>query len=287
MSLVGSCVLVTQSCLTLCDPTNCSLPGFSVREILQARILEWIAVPFSRGSSLPRDWTLVSCTAGRFFTICATRKSSIKVLVKLTKLTPGYTGNLKITQYLYSKRDYKNSDLSVQPWGAHCSPFMHTQRPLCAISTPSTLEKVQGPQILVSCLCSCWGTLLVLGHVQYKQDVPVWCSHPVTCHNHPLHVPQHLLLLSFSSVLQREFCLSTHTCPRLLRLDRETQAGVGRAKRDSVEGRELKATWIKDLGHSEAAFWEWSVYSLENPCRDCVRTGEKRKEGKKSFHKCF
>ena len=55
MSLVGSCVLVTQSCLTLCDPTNCSLPGFSVREILQARILEWIAVPFSRGSSLPRD----------------------------------------------------------------------------------------------------------------------------------------------------------------------------------------------------------------------------------------
>ena len=54
------CVLVAQSCLTLCDPMNCSLPGFPVRGILQARILEWTAIPFSRGSSPPRDQTLVS-----------------------------------------------------------------------------------------------------------------------------------------------------------------------------------------------------------------------------------
>ena len=43
-------VLVTQSCLTLCDPMDCSLPGSSVHGILQARILEWVAIPFSRGS---------------------------------------------------------------------------------------------------------------------------------------------------------------------------------------------------------------------------------------------
>ena len=66
------CVLVAQLCPSLCDPTNCSLPGFSVHEILQARILEWIAIPFSRESFLPRDWTLVSCIIGRFFTTWAT-----------------------------------------------------------------------------------------------------------------------------------------------------------------------------------------------------------------------
>ena len=45
-----------QSCLTLCDPMDYSLPGSSVHGILQARTLEWVAMPFSRGSSLPRDW---------------------------------------------------------------------------------------------------------------------------------------------------------------------------------------------------------------------------------------
>ena len=44
-------MLVTQSCLTLCDPLDCKLPGSSVHGILQARILEWVATPFSRGSS--------------------------------------------------------------------------------------------------------------------------------------------------------------------------------------------------------------------------------------------
>ena len=58
-------VSVTQSCLTLHDTMDCSLPGSSVHGILQARILEWIAIPFSRGSSQPR----VFCIAGRFFTI--------------------------------------------------------------------------------------------------------------------------------------------------------------------------------------------------------------------------
>ena len=46
-----------QSCPTLCDPVDCRLPGFSIRGILQARILEWVAISFSRGSSPPRDRT--------------------------------------------------------------------------------------------------------------------------------------------------------------------------------------------------------------------------------------
>ena len=58
-----------KSCLSLCDPTDCSPPGSSVHGILQARILERVAIPFSRGSSPPRNQTWVSCIAGRFFTI--------------------------------------------------------------------------------------------------------------------------------------------------------------------------------------------------------------------------
>ena len=56
-------VKVAQSSLTLCNPMY-----YTVHEILQARVLEWVAVPFSRGSSQPRDRTQVSCVAGRFFT---------------------------------------------------------------------------------------------------------------------------------------------------------------------------------------------------------------------------
>ena len=51
------CVLVTQSFLTLYDPMDCSPPDSSVRRILQVRILQWVAIPFSRGSSRPRVWT--------------------------------------------------------------------------------------------------------------------------------------------------------------------------------------------------------------------------------------
>ena len=51
----GMKVLVSQSCLTLCDPMNCSPPGSSVHRISQARILDWVAIPFSRGYSQPRD----------------------------------------------------------------------------------------------------------------------------------------------------------------------------------------------------------------------------------------
>ena len=63
---------LSQLCPALYDPMDCSPPGSSVHGILQARILEWVAISFSRGSSRPRDRTQVSCIAGRFFTIWAT-----------------------------------------------------------------------------------------------------------------------------------------------------------------------------------------------------------------------
>lgn len=61
--------------LTLCDPMDCSLPSPSVQGISQAKIVECIAVPFSRGYSPPLNWTQVFCTAGRFFTNWATREA--------------------------------------------------------------------------------------------------------------------------------------------------------------------------------------------------------------------
>ena len=69
------CVLVTQLCPALYDPMDYSPPGSSVHGILQVRILEWAAIPFSRRSSQPRDRTWFSCIAGRFFTNCATREA--------------------------------------------------------------------------------------------------------------------------------------------------------------------------------------------------------------------
>ena len=67
---------VSQSCLILCYPLNSRVPGSSVHGIPQARILEWLAVPFSRGSSKSRDGTQISHITGGFFTIWTTREAS-------------------------------------------------------------------------------------------------------------------------------------------------------------------------------------------------------------------
>ena len=63
---------VAQSCPTLCDPVDCSLPCSSVLGIFQARVLEWVSISFSRRSSRPRDQTRVSHVVGRRFTVCTT-----------------------------------------------------------------------------------------------------------------------------------------------------------------------------------------------------------------------
>ena len=68
---------VAQSCPTLCDPIDCSLPGSSVHGIFQAIVLEWIAISFSRGSSQPRARTRVSWIVDRRFTVWATREVNL------------------------------------------------------------------------------------------------------------------------------------------------------------------------------------------------------------------
>ena len=74
-SLCCCCYLVTQSCLTLCDPVACSLPGSSVHGISQARKLAWVALSSSRGSSRPRDQTHVSCIGRQILHLWVTREA--------------------------------------------------------------------------------------------------------------------------------------------------------------------------------------------------------------------
>ena len=84
-ALHNSCVCALL-CLTLCDPTDCSPPGFSIHGIFLARILEWVAISSCRGSSWPRDWThieLTSALASRFFTTESSGNPSSKTLLTL------------------------------------------------------------------------------------------------------------------------------------------------------------------------------------------------------------
>ena len=79
------CGEAAQSCPTLCNPMNCSLPGSSVHGIFQARTLEWVAISFSRGSSWPRSQNQVSHIVGRHFTVLATREANKKAPKKEEK----------------------------------------------------------------------------------------------------------------------------------------------------------------------------------------------------------
>ena len=100
---------VAQSCPTLCDAIDCSLPGSSVHVISQARVLEWVAISFSRGSFQPRDWTQVSHNAGRRFTIWATRGTVLGCNLKNNRIISahfqGKSFNIIVIQVYASTTD--------------------------------------------------------------------------------------------------------------------------------------------------------------------------------------
>ena len=93
---------VAQSCPTVCDPVDRSLQGSSVHGILLARILEWVATSFSRGSSQPRDQTQVSRIGGSYFNLWATRKL-MKYLVNSRKISIRWTRDARYTSTLSLK----------------------------------------------------------------------------------------------------------------------------------------------------------------------------------------
>ena len=91
-----SCSVVSDSLL----PLQRSLPGFFVHGILQARILEWVAIPLSRGFSWPRNRTQISCTTGRFFTIRATREVPVVHTQKKAGRRESYSKETHVTLYM-------------------------------------------------------------------------------------------------------------------------------------------------------------------------------------------
>ena len=99
--------MYAQSCPTLCDPLDCSLPVSSIHRISQARILEWVAISSSRGSFWPRNRTGVSSFGGRFFTDWPTREALFCCILKLRNVRHqicssfsrlfGYVGPLEVS----------------------------------------------------------------------------------------------------------------------------------------------------------------------------------------------
>ena len=113
---------VAKLCLNLCDPMDCSPPGSPVHEILQARILEWVAISYSRGSSWPRDRAHISCVShitGRLFTTESPGKSLHYVAVATQSLSCVH--------------------LFVSPWLQHARPPCPSPTPrTCSNSCPSS-----------------------------------------------------------------------------------------------------------------------------------------------------
>ena len=131
------CVLVTQSWPTLCDPTDCKPPGSPVDGTFQARILEWIAIAFSRAYSWPRDQTQVSCIAGKFFTVWATMEAPLRVD---WVFHPKYNTHTHTHTLLHAEGKF------FWVWHAWCSPGL------------SLLEILQAPVCAVGCVltaCKC------------------------------------------------------------------------------------------------------------------------------------
>ena len=110
-------VLATQSCLILCNPMDYSLPGSFVHGILQTRILEWVTIPFSRGSSRSRDRTQVLHIAGRFFIIWATKKAQDCSIYYWKH--PCLHGSTQFKPVLFKGQMFKNSPQIPGSFSSH------------------------------------------------------------------------------------------------------------------------------------------------------------------------
>ena len=115
--LVWKSWCAAQSCPTLCDPMNCSLPGSSVHGILQAGILKWVAISFSRRSSWPSDRTYLFCIAGRFLTIWATDHKKEKFSIFAWIFIMAYYSDIK--------RLFQNWSLTASNQTSFWTLFLH------------------------------------------------------------------------------------------------------------------------------------------------------------------
>ena len=120
------------SVVSLCDPMDCSPPGSSVHEVFQARILERVAISFSMGSSQSRDQTQVSCIAGRFFTIWATREALLTRVFTIWAISKTHMGLLHVVSAMASH------------WRASTAKPAHSEGWLLMLETQTKLSGVEG-----------------------------------------------------------------------------------------------------------------------------------------------
>ena len=140
--LLCCCCLVAKSCPTVCNPLDCSLPASSVHGISQAWILEWVAVPFSGGSSPPRGWTPVSCIGRWVLYLWGTRKAPV-ALISLMKM-PGHGKGQIMPQYSYENSlDFMNHRKGL--WG-----LLWSVEPTLSITAPSSRAASLAPHLAVS-----------------------------------------------------------------------------------------------------------------------------------------
>ena len=118
------CVCESLGCVQLCNSMDCSPLASAAHGIPQARILEWVAIPFSRGPFQPWDWTRVSCIAGRFFTVWATR---LAFIISFKHFPGGTSGKEFTCQCRRCKRCGFNSwvgKISLEKEMATCSNIL-------------------------------------------------------------------------------------------------------------------------------------------------------------------
>ena len=127
-------------CPTLCNPMNCSWPGSSVHRIFQTRILEWVAISFSRRSSWSRDQTQVSRAEDRLFTIWANREAQKKQRLLNTKTSINSSTFLEIARPRKSiptlcpkkgRNSHRSVNLKVGTWAPACSLLIQEALPNC------------------------------------------------------------------------------------------------------------------------------------------------------------
>ena len=132
---------VAQSCPTLCNPMDCSIAGSSFHGILQARVLEWVAISFSRGSSWPRDLTHISCISRQILYHWATMEAPI-VCIKKWKIM--------------------RTILTILTYNSLCIIFSSLRRRQWQLTPVLLPGESHGQRSLVG--CSPWGHSLRVGH---------------------------------------------------------------------------------------------------------------------------
>ena len=203
---------VSCSVMSLCYAMDGNLPGSSVHGILLARTLEWVAIPFSRGSFWPRDRTWVSCVAGRFFIVWATRESPLI-------LTFNYFFSLSPTNCVNSMKAGYLSHSALFSWRSLHLVVNDTKHLLATAPLPrpafSSVQSLSRVRLFATpWIAACQASLSItnsrslLTHVHRVSDA-IQPSHPLSSPSPPALNPSPLLALLFNN-LHITFLLSIY-----------------------------------------------------------------------------